>query len=272
MNSDLLTRNEDSPSYSQMQLSSNAQEAISFIPTLYDTVQAAGLNVSITCCDAMGWNMQRTYTSSLVSAGMEKYLGVITSHSYSSDPTSPISSKLPTWLTEAGPSQAFTTSWYGGGGQNEGMTWANKIAVGIINANLSAYLFWEGYENKQQQSGSHLVDTDGTNATPSGVFWAFTMWSRFVRPGAYRLATSGSLPSVLTGVFRNTDDSVIVVFTNSGTASQSAKVSFDGTVPATASAYLTDNSHKCESTTVTLSDGAISVSVPGRSVVTVKLA
>jgi hypothetical protein len=77
---------------------------------------------------------------------------------------------------------------------------------------------------------------------------------------------------VLTGVFRNTDDSVIVVFTNSGTASQSAKVSFDGTVPATASAYLTDNSHKCESTTVTLSDGAISVSVPGRSVVTVKLA
>lgn len=255
-----------------MQLSSNAQEATSFIPTLYDTVQAAGLNVSIACCDAMGWNMQRTYTSSLVSAGMEKYLGVITSHSYSSDPTSPISSKLPTWLTEAGPSQAFTTSWYGGGGQNEGMTWANKIAVGIINANLSAYLFWEGYENKQQQSGSHLVDTDGTNATPSGVFWAFTMWSRFVRPGAYRLATSGSLPSVLTGVFRNTDESVIVVFTNSGTASQSAKVSFDGTVPATASAYLTDNSHKCESTTVTLSDGAISVSVPGRSVVTVKLA
>jgi O-glycosyl hydrolase len=255
-----------------MQIGNNAQEATSFIPTLYNTVKAANLSVSITCCDAEGWNSQRTFTTGLVGAGMEQYLGVITSHSYTSDPTSPINTKLPVWLTEAGPSQGFTTSWYGSGGQNEGMTWASKIAVGIVNANLSAYLFWEGYENKQQQSGSHLIDTDGTNAVPSGIFWAFTMWSRFIRPGAYRLAISGSLSGVLTGAFKNADGSLVVVLTNSGTSSRSTQISFDGMTPTAASSYLTDNSHKCDSTSATLKDGVVAVSVPGRSVVTVKLA
>src|SRR5665213_315010 len=66
------------PSYSQMQISTNAQEAISFIPTLYQTVQAAGLSTTpaITCCDATGWPKQTTYTAALVAAGMQKYLGV----------------------------------------------------------------------------------------------------------------------------------------------------------------------------------------------------
>jgi O-glycosyl hydrolase len=256
-----------------MQISSNAAEAVSFIPTLYKTVQAANLNVTLTCCDAEGWNSQKTFTAGLVSGGMEQYLGVITGHAYTSDPTSPINTKLPTWLTEAGPDSAgFKTTWSSSGGASEGITWANKLAVGFLNANLSAYLFWEGYENKQQQSGSHLIDTDGTSAVTSGIFWAFTMWSRFIRPGAYRLATSGTISGVSTGAFKNVDGSLILVFTNTGSSAQSANVTINGITPTTASAWLTDNSHKCDSTPTTLTNGAISVSVPGKSVVTVKMA
>jgi len=254
-----------------MQINSNAQDAASFIPILYKTFQASNLthNVSLTCCDAEGWNGQRTFTSGLVSAGMEQYLSVITSHAYTSDPTSPLNTKLSVWLTEASPNQAFTTNW-GSSGSTDGMAWANKIAVGIVNANLSAFLFWEGYENKQQQSQSHLIDTDGTNPTPSGIYWAFVMWSRFIRPGAYRLTTSGSPSGLITGAFKNVDGSLILVFTNTGSA-RSLTVTIDGATPTTADAYITDQSHKCASTTATLSSGSLSVSVPSRSVVTVKL-
>ncbi|KAF3908398.1 hypothetical protein ABW21_db0200664 [Orbilia brochopaga] len=255
------------PSYSQMQISSNAQEAISFIPTLYNTIQAAGLSTKIACCDAVGWSTQITYTNALVNAGSTQYLGVITSHCYSSDLTSPITStNLPKWNTEGGPSTAFVRTWYSSGGTNEGYTWANKIAVGIVNAGLSAYLFWEGFELGQQQSGSHLIDTDGTNPIASGIYYAFAMWSRYIRPGAVRLGTTGSISSVIIGAFKNTDGSIVVVFTNGGTGAQSARVSFNGFTPTTAAAYVTNQGSNFASTSATLSGGAVTVSIPARGV------
>ncbi|PTB74964.1 glycoside hydrolase family 30 protein [Trichoderma longibrachiatum ATCC 18648] len=242
--------------YSQMQISSNAQEAISFIPVLSSTVKAAGLSTKLTCCDATGWTTQSTYTTNLVNAGSTQYLSVITSHSYSSDATSPLSqTSLPKWNTEGGPSTPFVQTWYGNGGTNEGFTWANKIAVAMVNAQLSAYLFWEGFEIQQSQSGSHLIDAlDRQTATR-----------------AYRVATSGSLSNVIVGAFQNTDRSVVVVFTNSGTSVQSARVSFSGFSPTSAAAYVTDNSHTFSATSAGLSGGAITVSVPSKGVVTVKL-
>ncbi|EQB43572.1 cellulosome enzyme [Colletotrichum gloeosporioides Cg-14] len=262
-----------SPGYSQMQISFNAQEAISFIPTLSKAVQAAGLQTKLTCCDAVGWGSTVKYTNALVAGGMESYLGLITSHTYSGDANTALDTKLASWVTESGITNPFDLTWYKNGGATEGMTWANKIAVGIINARLSAYLYWEGFELKQLQSDSHLVDTqDGKTATPSANFWAFAMWSRHIRPGAQRLATSGMVASdVLTAAVQNADGSVVVVFTNNGSAAKAASVSFKGFTPKAASAWVTDNSHKFDTTQATISGSGVSVSVPSKGVVTVKL-
>ncbi|KAI4602348.1 hypothetical protein KJ359_009589 [Pestalotiopsis sp. 9143b] len=260
-------------SYSQMQISSDGQDAIDFIPVLYNTVEDAGLNISIACCDALGWNTQSTYTTAFVDAGTTDYLGVITSHAYSYDATTPLNqTDLPKWNTEAGPSSAFTTTWYSSGADNEGFTWASKIAVAMVNAQLSAYLFWEGFEIQQSQSGSHLVDAiDGVNPTPSGIFWAFAMWSRYIRPGATMLGTSGSITDFITGAFQNADGSVVLVFTNSGTSSQSAAVSLSGFAATSADAWLTNEGNTFVETDSSLSDGTVTVSIPEKSVVTVKL-
>ncbi|KAG9016375.1 hypothetical protein FRB90_003084 [Tulasnella sp. 427] len=252
-------------SYSSMQ--SDASQAASFIPILYNTLASNGLgSVKITCCDATGWPNQKTLTSGLVSAGMEQYLGVFTSHMYSGDPNSPLSTKLKVWETEAADlNSAWCATWYSNGGACEGLTWANKIHTGIVSANLSAYLYWEGVEVNQSQASSYLVASDDTTVTPSGRLWAFAMWSRFIRPGAYRVSTSGTISNVGIGAFKNKDGTVIVVFTNTGTSAQSVKLSFSGFTPSTASAYLTDNSHTVASTTATLAGGAVTVSVPAHA-------
>ncbi|UQC83796.1 cellulosome enzyme [Colletotrichum lupini] len=213
-----------SPGYSQMQISSNAQEAISFIPTLSKAVQSAGLKTAVTCCDAVGWASTVKYTNALVAAGMESYLGLITSHTYSGNANTALNTELSSWVTESSITTAFDLTWFNNRGATEGMTWANKIAVGIINANLSAYLYWEGFELKQLQYDSHLVDTqDGKTATPSANFWAFAMWSRHIRPGAQRLQTSGMVASdVLTSAVKNKDGSIVIIFTNNGSAAKAA--------------------------------------------------
>lgn len=257
-----------------MQISSNAQEAIDFLPILYKTVQAAGLKTKLTCCDAVGWTTQSAYTTALVNAGSTTtYLEVITGHSYSADATTPLSQTTrPKWNTEGGPGGAFTTTWYASGAANEGLSWAKRVATAMVNAQLSAYLFWEGFENKQTQSALHLIDTtDGTNAALSGPFWAMAMWSRYIRPGAVRVGTSGSASNVIIGAFQNTDSSVVIVFTNSGTGNVSTSISVNGFTPNTSAAWLTSQGNNFVTTGATLSNVSVAVTVPARSVVTVKL-
>lgn len=261
--------------YSNMQISLNAQEATSFIPTLYNTLKSNGINsVKIACCDAVGWGSQQTYTTNLVNAGMTQYLGVITSHSYSKDPVYLGQTSLPKWNTEAGTGGSYrlVTTWYSNGALNEGFTWAQKLADAMVNAQLSAYLYWEGYETNQQQSGSHLIDSaDGNTITISGIFWAFAMWSRHIRPGATRIQVSGTIASVIIGAFQNTDGSIVAVLTNSGSSEQSSKININGFTAGSAAAWVTANGKNFASTSAAISGGAVTVSVPAKGVVTVKI-
>ncbi|ETS78711.1 hypothetical protein PFICI_08564 [Pestalotiopsis fici W106-1] len=260
-------------SYSQMQISTDAHEAIEFLPILYNTIKSAGLSTKVVCCDFLGWNNAATYATKLVDGGATQYMAILSSHAYSGDATSPITAtSLPKWNTEAGPSSAFTTTWYSSGADNEGFTWATKLANAMVNAQLSAYLFWEGFEIQETQSASHLVDaTDGTNPVPSGIFWAFAMWSRHIRPGAVRIGSSGTMTSTTIGAFKNTDGSIVVVFTNAGSSAQSAALSFSSFTPTAASAWQTSQGSTFASTTASLSGGKVTVSVPAHGVVTVKL-
>ncbi|KAF3764228.1 family 5 glycoside hydrolase [Cryphonectria parasitica EP155] len=267
-------------SYSSMLITiSNPVEVTSFVPILYDTLNSAGLgSVTIACCDMTGWSDAQAVTAALAAAdSISPYIGLLTSHMYGGDPTSLIDSSLtdlpPVWMTEgADLSDAWCTTWYSSGGLCEGLTWAEKISTGILSANLSAYIYWEGLEVDEPSASSYLVAVlDGETATASGRLWAFAMWSRFIRPGAVRVGTSGTISNVAIGAFENTDGSVVVVFTNSGSTTSSAAVSFSGFTPSAASAWLTDNTHSVNSTTITLSGGVATVSLPSYSVVTVKL-
>ncbi|KAH6658148.1 glycoside hydrolase family 5 protein [Truncatella angustata] len=260
-------------SYSQMQINDDASDAIDFIRVLNKTLVNAGhTDVGIACCDTFGWKNMATYLNYLVSGGATSHLRVITAHSYSSDATTSLNAtSLPRWNTEGAPSGAFSTTWYSSGAATEGFTWANKLAVAIVNAQLSAYLFWEGFENGQTQSASHLVDVVNGVATPSAIMWAFAMWSRYIRPGAIRVATSGTISNVIIGAFKNTDSSVVVVFTNGGTSAASAELSFSGFTPKAASAWATNQSSTFASSSATLANSKVTVSVPAHGVVTVKM-
>ncbi|RHZ66786.1 uncharacterized protein CDV56_109537 [Aspergillus thermomutatus] len=251
---------------------SDGIQAADFIKVLYPTLQKAGLSrVGINCCDAMAWSAQKTRTAQLISAGVENLLSRITSHSYSSDPTSSMGASIPVWQTENADLSAagtWETTWYSSGGAGEGLTWAQKIYTAITEGGVSAYLYWEGFEDSN--TNSCLVITDGTNVIPSGRLWAFGQWSRFVRPGAVRVAVSGSSSTLKMTAFKNTDGTVAVQMIN--TASAATSVTVNGFAAGSAKAYLTDNSHnRISETTPSVSAGAASVNVPGYSMVTVVL-
>ncbi|KAF5704100.1 carbohydrate-binding module family 1 [Fusarium mundagurra] len=252
---------------------STAEQAADVIPILYNELKSNGLSdIKTTCCDNIGWKSQMEYTEKLAELDVEKYLGVITSHQYSSDPEMPMNTTLPTWMTEgAANDDTFATAWYSNGGSNEGFTWAVKIAQGIVNAELSAYIYWEGLETNNKGSLSHMIDTDGTNFSISSILWAMAHWSRHIRPGAHRLSTNGIVQDTIVGAFENVDGSVVMVLTNSGTAAQTVDLSVPGGSFSTAQAFTSDAESQIVDTQVTLSNGAVKVTVPVHGVVTVKL-
>jgi len=92
--------NEPDENVSYASMLSNGQQAADFIPILFDTIQAAKLTTQVACCDNDGWEAQRGLLPGIQAAGAEQYLGIVTSHGYSSPPGTPFNTTKRVWETE----------------------------------------------------------------------------------------------------------------------------------------------------------------------------
>ncbi len=254
-------------SYASMRLS--ASQAAEFIAILHPTLSKSLPNPPlIACCDAEGWSSQSSMLGSLRS--VDSQLGVITAHSYTSSPSSPMNARQPVWQTEAADLQgAWTSAWYSNGGAGEGWTWANNVFQAVVNANASAYLYWVGVQ--AGNTNSHMVHINGQKVEASKRLWALGQWSRFVRPGAVRVGVSGASGSLKTAGFRNGDGSVAVVVINSGNAANVAVKVGAGVTVGEAKAWVTDNTRNVGELEAKFADGVATVNVPSRSMATVVL-
>lgn len=93
------------------------------------------------------------------------------------------------------------------------------------------------------------------------------MFSRFVRPDAVRISTSGSSSNVNVGAFKNTDGTIVVAAINNNANSET--LSLGGITASEVSAYYMDSTVSSPSAfSATLSGGIVGGSLPARSVVT----
>lgn len=140
---------------------SNGQQAADFIPILFDTIKAAGLPTQVACCDNDGWEAQRGLLPGIQAAGAEQYLGIVTSHGYSSPPGTPFNTTKRVWETEWSTFDGLNYAWYNYGGQSEGLTWANHV--------LSGYGMRYLIEPNQEKIDRKL--THRSNISAMGYWW-----------------------------------------------------------------------------------------------------
>ncbi|KAF2260847.1 putative endo-exoxylanase [Lojkania enalia] len=262
-----LNEPELTTSYASMR--SNGQQAVDFIKVLRPTLDKANYtDVKVACCDAEGWYSQNGMMSQLNSISSQ--LGLITAHSYTSQPTFAINTPHPVWQTEYADLQgAWTSAWYQWNGAGEGLLWANRIYDAIIQANVTGYLYWIGVQGGATNSKLIRISDDKRTVTPSKRLWAFANWSRFVRPGAVRVGTSGGPSGAKVSAFKNVDGWFSVQVIQGGTGSGTVNVKVNGFTAKSAHAWITDESHDVSEIAVNVgSDGTVSATVPGRSFVT----
>jgi O-glycosyl hydrolase len=254
----------------------NGNQAADFIKILSKTIAANNLSsqVGIACCEAEGWGGQTNLLNGIKSGGADTLLKAITTHTYNSGASGRMNTNLPVWLSEqCDLNGQWTTAWYSGGGAGEGLTWANNVMNGVLNNGISGYLYWEGVQWPSPTTNEKIimVDANSGRIDVSRRLWALANWSRFVRPGAVRVGSTGG-SGVRSAAFKNVDGSIAVVFTSSSGSASSVSIKITGTggfTPTTATAWVSDGSHNCESTTATVgSDGSVAGSIAARSITT----
>jgi hypothetical protein len=133
--------------------------------------------------------------------------------------------------------------------------WTPWCSAAYIAHNAS----WRG-------SGLWSSEPDGKVMQKKG--WAFVHYSRWIRPGAVRIACTGAPANVLASAYENTDGSLVLVVVNkNATPSTFAVTGFQN---GRASSWLTSETvGLAQQPDVTVAGGSASLTLPARSIATV---
>ena len=195
-------------------------------------------------------------------------VGVFASHEYGCGTlpteTSIASANKEYWETEVDTGAASGDS--PGDGIASALLTATTMHNDLTKANLNAWHYWWMYCSN---SSGCLYDT-GTKVWTKRL-WAMGNFSRFVRPGWKRVATSGTSPSgVLVSAYINpANNALSIVAINSNTSSKSVSFYISGNAPCSLTPYETSASQSLgQESAVTVAQSRVTVTLSAQSVTT----
>src|SRR5580698_3659557 len=264
-----------STDYDSMQLT--PAQTVNVLDALGPAVASSGLSTRVECCATEGWNYAQQYAAAIeADSTANADTPVFTSHGYTEAPDSALSGwTKPAWETEWSTFESWDPAW-DDGTDASGMSWAQNIFNGLDNSGLSAFLYWWGSGTPSTNGDNEsLIQINGSTVTPSGRLWAFGNFSRYVQPGAVRIAATTSDSNLTLDAFKNTNGTVSVVAMNTGTSTDPLTFNLDDTGVAngaTVTPYLSNSSSDIATqATTTVASGAFSYTMPARSLVTFEI-
>ena len=259
-------------SYSSMLV--NPSQAASLLSVLGPTMQASGLSTKVACCDTLGFNLLPGYVSAIAgNSAANSGVGLFTSHGYSNAPSTPVSTGgRHLWESEWSVNGATWTNVWDSTSEASGITWAQRIHTGMTGANLNAFLYWWGISATSHDSS--LIGLSGSTLTPSKRYYALASYSRFIRPGAVRIAASSPDGNLKASAYRNSDGSTVIVVLNTAGAAIQTNYTLTGTglTNGTVTPFLTNGSNNIAAQPTTpLANGTFHTTIPARSLVTYRI-
>jgi glucuronoarabinoxylan endo-1,4-beta-xylanase len=237
---DFVNEPEIGPAYASMLMT--PAQAANFVPYLGRALAAQHLRTKVACCDAEGWldtpgfDGAQAYTKAVLGdPAAARYIGIITSHGYTSPPTVPLTSRRPVWESEWANFSPWDPAW-DDGTAGDGFTWAQDIQTALTQGDVNAFFYWWGASASTANSG--LIQVRGSTINLSRRYWAFAAFGRYIRPGAVRIGATSDNSNMQVSAFRNRDGSRVVEILNTGTSDQ--PVTLPGVPAGDVSGYVTN--------------------------------
>lgn len=209
-----------------------------------------GLSTKIQLCDMVERSEAiKKLPDALDDPEVMKHIHSITVHGYDWDEFESLTEfhnrypHLPIWMTEVcyaptnnnipenGPKQAPVYEF------EDGEFWGNMI-MNDMKHHVSAWLYWNmildenggpwlvsvihGDPENNRQHPVVIVDRTTKKVHYTGLYYYLTHFSKFIRPGAYRIGSSGGSEQLNFTAFKNADGSVVLVVINNGEAVKSS--------------------------------------------------
>jgi glucuronoarabinoxylan endo-1,4-beta-xylanase len=240
-----------------------AQQFHDYIPYLSSALATVGSKTQIAIPEMSGWNFSDA-TTTFNDATVAGLVGIIAAHDYSgtAGPTglsNVISQHV--WQTEVSDQNRYD------GSMTSALRYATGIHHNLTAGSVNAWFYWLLSGVEDYTDNEALTDSTGNHIATRA--YAIGNWSKFVRPGWYRVdVTNGT--SLLVSAFRNANGSqgAIVVVNNSSfpATRQSFAV---GTISATVVPWITSSTRNLKQQgQITVTSGSFSYTIPGASVVT----
>ncbi|AGP58059.1 glycoside hydrolase family 30 protein [Streptomyces rapamycinicus] len=263
-------------SYASMRFT--PEQAVEVIKAIGPTVRRAGIN--LLCCDAAGWDEQASFSTAIeADSTAADQVAVHTGHPYVTPSDQPLPTSRRTWMSEWSPNgTTWNEAWDDHSGY-DGLAVAEAIHTTLADAEASGYVYWFGASVGATRG---LIQLGGPDYHVSKRLWALAAYSRFIRPGAVRVAadsgTDSGTDGVKTTAFRNRDGRRVLEILNTGEepvrGDYALRGGGDGGRDARGAGmvYRTDGTHALSRVgTARVRDGRLAVGLPGRSLTTVVL-
>jgi glucosylceramidase len=204
-----------------------------------------GINVKIQLCEtANRAEALNKLPDALNYPEVKKYIHSVTVHGYDYDKFSSLSEfhnkfpDLPIWMTEVcyaptngnipenGPKSAPVYEF------SDGEFWGNMIINDLKNW-VSAWIYWNmildetggpwlvsmihGDPDNNSQHPVVVINRKTKQVSYTGLYYYLAHFSRFIRPGAYRIESTVDSGQINLAAFQNPDKSVVLVILNNGT-------------------------------------------------------
>ena len=216
---------------------------------------------------AMRYGVRQIYADAWSAPGYMKTNGSDSRGGYTSQPTSPLTPARPSWESEWADFGAWDPAW-DDGTAGDGYTWAGNVMGTLTSGGASAFLYWWGASSSTANSG--LIRLQGDSYQTSSRFWALAAFSRFIRPGAVRVAASSGGPGITTAAFLNTGGSTVAELLNTTASPVTTDLDLQKlSASGTAREYVTNGGDSVTQVASAPASRRIGVQLPARSLVTV---
>ena len=157
------------------------------------------------------------------------------------------------------------------GSIDDGMTWSTEIYKAMNGGRFSAWFYWWVMDlNGGNEGLIHADPTTDSFQVPKRLY-VLGQFSRFIRPGSVVLASTSSDSTLQVTAVRPTGGNVTIVLANTGRNSHTVTINLNGlgSPPASVMPYRTSASeNQAPLGAVPVSSGAVTITVPSKSVVT----
>lgn len=193
-----------------------------------------------------------------------KYVSLMGVHDYGGTPTpySPAQDQgKHLWETEVSDFNAPDRR------MDSALHYARLIHQALVNANVNAWHYWWLIDSPNNRDNEDLTMPNGK---PTKRLYMMGNFSRFIRPGYYRIAaTAAPATGLLVSAYKNpTSGSFAIVAINSNRSKTSLHFSFRGFTASTVTPWVTDDSHNLAQRSVVSAGSGFTYSLPPASLTT----